>query len=398
MSRQFPATAIVAAMVLALVCDGRAADEPQQAQSSPASNRTLPATAASPDAGLAALANSFSFIAATHSNPLGVEVAPVDKALAVQLDLPPKTGVVVRRVTPATDNAKTALALHDVILKIDDHPVPNPEKFHELVKAEPGKELRCHIVRQARPIEIAVQVPKMALYELAAGELLAHAGAQDNQYRVGVTLAPADDTLRSQLRLAEGEGLVVTDVVPDGPAAKAGVRKHDVLTLLDGKRLTTVDAVNSQVQSIKDRKVTVVFFRSGQEMSRELAPKLSTAPVTNPATIAYSATFLNQLQNPNLVWEQQSLFPYRLNNVSGTAILSQPYVHWATPHEIIKTTSSPADQVAELKKQLDQMQKTLQSLEATLRPPTTGEKPAPAPEKAPEKVPDKQPTPPAKSK
>jgi S1-C subfamily serine protease len=79
--------------------------------------------------------------------------------------------------------------------------------------------------------------------------------ADAERYRIGVTLSEADDTLRTQLRLAAGEGLVVTDVVPDSAATAAGIQVNDVLTVLDGKRLTTVEAINAQVQEIKDRLV-----------------------------------------------------------------------------------------------------------------------------------------------
>ena len=370
----------IAVAVLALSQNALADDEPKKDQNS-APPQTGPSTVAVDfDFATTPVANALSFIAATHGNPLGVEVSPVNKSLASQLGLPAKNGVVVTRVAPAVDAAKSALAPYDVVLKIGDRVVANPEKFNELVKAEPGTELQFHIVRKSKPMTLGVKVPRTAVYDLAANDLFAYVAA-NNQYRVGVTLAPADDTLRAQLRLASGEGLVVTDVIADGPAAKAGVKKHDVLTLLDGKRLTTVDAINSQVQSIKDRKVTVVFIRGGQEMSRELAPKLGAGPVTaNRSTIKYAGTFMQQLQYPNVFWTHPR-FPYNIEGVGGTVVFNQPYVHWAASDTLVAAKpTAPAEQIAHLKKQLAEMQKTLQSLEAALQPPTApNKKPADPP-------------------
>lgn len=85
-------------------------------------------------------------------------------------------------------------------------------------------------------------------------------GGSGGAYRVGVTLSDADDTLRSQLKLADGEGLIVTDVVPDGPAAAAGIQKHDVLIKLDGKRISTIEKINAQIQELKDRPATLAFL------------------------------------------------------------------------------------------------------------------------------------------
>ena len=65
---------------------------------------------------------------------------------------------------------------------------------------------------------------------------------------------------------------MVTEVVADSPAAKAGLKQHDVLTQLDGKRLTTVEACNAQIQEIKDRKVAATIRPRGQGILRRAQP------------------------------------------------------------------------------------------------------------------------------
>jgi S1-C subfamily serine protease len=191
--------------------------------------------------------------AIAFSNQLGIDVAPVDPPLRAHLDLKEGQGVVV--TSPAADGQSTTSNLkpHDVVLAIDGQQITGPEKFNELVGGRKGKIAMMHILRKGKPMDLEVTFPETPVYQfanqLAASNTLVWA---DNQYRIGVTLAQADDVLRSQLRLAEGEGLVITDIVADGPSAKAGLRKHDVLVKLDGKRLSTVEACNSQIQEIKD--------------------------------------------------------------------------------------------------------------------------------------------------
>ena len=51
-----------------------------------------------------------------------------------------------------------------------------------------------------------------------------------------------------------------------------------MLIKLDGKRLTTVEAVNTQIQEIKDRTVTIALYRGGSEISVEVAPRLVNEP------------------------------------------------------------------------------------------------------------------------
>jgi len=51
----------------------------------------------------------------------------------------------------------------------------------------------------------------------------------------GISLESVGETLRDQLSLKEGEGVMVTEVKPDSAAAKAGLQKHDIILKLDGK-------------------------------------------------------------------------------------------------------------------------------------------------------------------
>src|SRR5436305_1790566 len=60
-------------------------------------------------------------------------------------------------------------------------------------------------------------------------------------HRMGVSVAVADDTLRSQLGLPEGRGLVVTSVAPDGPGDRAGIKVNDILLSVGGNDVGEVD-------------------------------------------------------------------------------------------------------------------------------------------------------------
>ncbi len=179
-------------------------------------------------------------------------------------------------------------------------------------------------------------------------------------------------TLRSQLNLAAGEGLVVTDTIADGPAAKAGIKRHDVLTKLDNKRLSTVENVNAQIQEIKDRAVSVIFLRGGQEQSCEVAPQLSSEA---PARSAFDEVNVlhSWIRAPE---SRQNLRRY----LSGQEFLVTPHegVRWHAKEglnnsEQKRSPRGPAAEIAELKKQLARMQKTLESLESAL--PSAQDKP-----------------------
>ena len=54
-------------------------------------------------------------------------------------------------------------------------------------------------------------------------------------YWIGVALAPVKEEMSKELKLPAGQGFVVQDVVPDGPAAKAGIKPNDILLKVAGK-------------------------------------------------------------------------------------------------------------------------------------------------------------------
>jgi serine protease Do len=83
---------------------------------------------------------------------------------------------------------------------------------------------------------------------------------------LGVEAVSAPPALSAQLKLPEGYGLVVNVVVPDSPAAAAGLQKHDVLLRLDDQILVDQRQLSVLVRAKKEGdKVTLTYIRGGAE-------------------------------------------------------------------------------------------------------------------------------------
>jgi membrane-associated protease RseP (regulator of RpoE activity) len=306
-------------------------------------------------------------------NGLGIDVAVPEAALRAQLGLDENSGLVVIGAPEESLGAKAGLKVHDVLVQLDDQKLGAVERLKEWLGAADGKAIKLKVLRAGKPVEVQVTPKKPD-----SGRVRLRLGAKDvvladtERFLLGVTLSPADETLRAHLRLAAGEGLVVTEVVEGSAAAGAGIQINDVLIVLDGKRLTTVEAVNEQIQEIKDRTVELRLLRSGKESSLQIAPRKT-----------QEAAFFDRTVH---LWDTQSCtrchanpFPTQESHLRLAERLGAHHSVWTDGHSalmykkffsVVDTSAAdaaaPQQQIAALKTQLAEMQKTLAALESSL--------------------------------
>ncbi len=100
---------------------------------------------------------------------------------------------------------------------------------------------------------------------------------KDLKYWIGLSCAPIDETLRSQLGLADGSGLVIRLVAEDSPAKQAGLAMHDIITEVKIGDKTHKPADLTQltalVQQAEEKPLTFVLLRQGKVQSIAVTPK-----------------------------------------------------------------------------------------------------------------------------
>ena len=83
---------------------------------------------------------------------------------------------------------------------------------------------------------------------------------------LGVETSEVPRVVSEQLALARGFGLVVDYVVPDGPAATAGVQQNDILKMLNDQILMQPDQLAKLIRSYSEgTNITLTVLRKGQE-------------------------------------------------------------------------------------------------------------------------------------
>ncbi len=123
-------------------------------------------------------------------------------------------------------------------------------------------------VQQAKPQNVAKESP--------------------DAYWIGVRIAPVPSVLLSHFGDTEnGAGrIVVEQVIPDGPAAKAGLKRGDVILQLGGVEIHCLGDLVRQVDKTKGTEQAMVVARDGKTTNLTVTPTVRPAePVVGEVTV-----------------------------------------------------------------------------------------------------------------
>ena len=178
---------------------------------------------------------------------LGVTIQSLDQSLADSFGLSSPTGALVSGVEPGGPAAKAGLEAGDVILAVNGQPVDTSNALPPLVAdLAPGETAKLKVWRQGREREIKVQVGRQAQVATAkAGESTPAVGG-----RLGLSVRPVE--------VGEGRGLYVEQA--QGTAAKAGIRRGDVILAVNGEAVASVEALRAQIGKA-DKRVALLVQR-----------------------------------------------------------------------------------------------------------------------------------------
>lgn len=86
---------------------------------------------------------------------------------------------------------------------------------------------------------------------------------------------PDDHPLRAHLDLPADQGLLVADVVPNSPASKAGLKKHDILLKANNTVLKEMGDLVELVSTEGEKKgqISLEVFRGGERETAYVAPE-----------------------------------------------------------------------------------------------------------------------------
>lgn len=204
---------------------------------------------------------------------LGVYIGEIDEDLRAALKLSQsQQGILVMQVIPGTPAAEAGFQKYDLITSLNDQPVTQVQAFrNQIALTPPGRQMAIGILRGG-----TAQTLRPLLREMQAETVATPGGAL--QKRLGFSLEPIAAELRQQLGLPEHfNGLLVSSVEPSSAAYRRGLRKGDLLTEINRRRVDSLSEVEAALATAKPGDAVLVsVIRNGQ--SRILAFELGEAP------------------------------------------------------------------------------------------------------------------------
>ncbi len=161
---------------------------------------------------------------------LGVRIQPLTEDLAPSFGVKEGDGVLVADVMPGSPAEAGGLKNGDVILEFEGQKTAEvPDLQRVVADTEPGKAARVIVLRDGRRETLSVKIGEMPADE----PVVASRGTE----RWGLSVQPITPELARQFKLPAGEGVLVSEVDEDSPAARAGIRPGDAIIEVNRRRV-----------------------------------------------------------------------------------------------------------------------------------------------------------------
>ncbi len=214
-----------------------------------------------------------------HRGQLGVNIQNITDDTAKALEIKERNGVLVSNVKPGGAADKAGVKRGDIITAINGDKTEDSNVLRNKVAGtSPGTEVKLTVIRDGKEIELTAKLDEFDLSTAKKtgpdqGDDGNGAGPQNQSGKLGVSLQPVTSAVAKQLGLDSNEGLVVTDVDPNGPAADEGVSRGDVILEINKKPVKTVADVQAALSSSGGRPVLLLISRRGQTIYLTVKPE-----------------------------------------------------------------------------------------------------------------------------
>jgi len=179
---------------------------------------------------------------------LGVAIQNVDQALAESFGLSKPEGALIAQVSKDSPADKGGLIVGDIILAFNGKALRYSSELPPLVgSVAPGAEAEVEVLRSGEHMKLTITIEPLEA-ERPTNENTDRLAAQEDTSRLGVVVDEMTDEVRE--KMAIDNGVLVSEIDADGPAAEAGIQVGDVIVSLYRKKIESIEMFEQLVKKL----------------------------------------------------------------------------------------------------------------------------------------------------
>lgn len=192
---------------------------------------------------------------------LGVMIQNVTQELAESFGMDKPSGALVAKVLPDSPAAKAGIETGDVIVEYAGREVTTSSKLPPMVgRTKVGVTEELRVIRNGKSKQIKVTIGELPAEDATLSANGKH-GEMTNK-RIGVVVSELNAEQRKNMEVEE-HGVLVQSVT-EGPASDAGIRKGDVILVINNVSIENLQQFKSVVDELPaDKSVPVLVQRRG---------------------------------------------------------------------------------------------------------------------------------------
>jgi serine protease Do len=206
---------------------------------------------------------------------IGVRIQQVTPDIAEGLGLPGTQGALISDVTAGGPAARGGMQNGDFVTGYNGKPVADSRALSRAVADTPiGKTVNVDVFRKGQRLTLKIAVQR--LNEKGPPPAPKPAPQKPGHMTMlGLSLGVLDGAARGQYHIAAAvQGVVVTDVAPDSPAADKNIRPGDVIVQVQGAPVRAPADVARQVDAVRKsgKKVVAMLISRGGDLTYVAVP------------------------------------------------------------------------------------------------------------------------------
>jgi serine protease Do len=187
---------------------------------------------------------------------LGVTIQRVTPDLAKALGLEKNRGALVADVAPGSPAHEAGIKTGDVIVDYNGQPVQDSNELPILVaRTDVGQSAKVTVIRDNKRVPVTVRIGELKDEEVVA--------SAPEPGKLGLTVQNVTPELAESLGLRRSEGVVVTSVDPQSPAAEAGIQRGDVILEANRTRIANAAVLRKVLENTKPGESTLFLIKRG---------------------------------------------------------------------------------------------------------------------------------------